>query len=107
LTEGDDTLGGYTAVHGRPPAFEGADGRAYTASVLSDDDPGPDGRYGAALLFLRWSAANAPEVHLETGYLTFGATPAEAEAAVGRLTLLEVKRTLDRLLAARAAEGDG
>ena len=32
--DGDDTtLGGYLAVHGRPPAFEGPDGHPYTVSV--------------------------------------------------------------------------
>ena len=42
----DDTLAGYHAVHGRAPAFEGVDGRAYSVGVFSDDDPAPDGRYG-------------------------------------------------------------
>lgn len=97
----DGTLAGYVAVHGRPPAFEGADGRGYTVGVFSDDDPGPDGRYGAALLFIRWSAANEPDGHLESGYLAMAADPAEAEAEVGWLTLAEIKVKLDALIVAR------
>lgn len=97
----DDTLSGYQAVHGRAPAFEGSDGRAYSVGVFSDDDPAPDGRYGAALLFLRWSDTQQPEGHLESEYLAFSADPNEAEASVGRMSLLEVKAVLDRLIAAQ------
>jgi hypothetical protein len=102
---GDDTLAGYVAMHGRPPAFEGADGSSYSVGVFSDDDPHPDGRYGAALLFLRWSANAEPEGHLESDYLAYDQDAATAEAAVGRLTLLDVKRTLDALIARRNAGG--
>ena len=100
MTAPDDTLAGYVAVHGRPPGFEGSDGRPYSVAAFSDDDAGPDGRYGAALIFIRWSPANAPEGHLESGYLAFSNNPAAAEAEVGRLTLSEVKRILDALIAA-------
>ncbi len=101
MTEEDGTLRGYEAVHGRPPAFEGSDGHAYSAGVFSEDDPGPDGRYGAALIFVRWSPSNEPEGHLETAYLAHDADPARAEAAVGGLTLADVKHHLDRLIAER------
>ncbi|MEK7668831.1 MAG: hypothetical protein AAB409_09300 [Gemmatimonadota bacterium] len=97
----DETLRGYEAVHGRPPAFEGSDGRAYSAGVFSEDDPGPDGRYGAALIFVRWSAENEPDGHLESGVLAYDADPAQAQRAVGRITLQEVKLHLDELIAAR------
>lgn len=95
----DDTLAGYVAVHGRAPAFEGVDGRAYSVGVFSDDDPAPDGTYGAALLFVRWSPAQEPEGHLESAYLARSTDPADAEAAVGRLSLHQIKATLDALLA--------
>jgi hypothetical protein len=94
----DDTLAGYVAVHGRAPAIEGADGRAYSVGVFSDDDPAADGTYGAALLFVRWSPSQEPEGHLESGYLARAADPAAAEAAVGRMSLHEIKATLDALL---------
>lgn len=99
MTGDDNTLAGYLSVHGRPPAFGGSDGRSYTVGIVSDDDPGPDGRFGAALLFVRWSEHQAPDGHLETGYLTFGETPSRAEEQLGRMTLREVKAALDSLLA--------
>ena len=98
-----DTLAGHQAVHGRPPAFEGSDDRAYSAGVFSDDDPGPDGRYGAALLFIRWSPAQEPDGHLESDYLARANDAGAAEAQVGQMRLSEVKQALDRLIAARDA----
>lgn len=95
----DSTLRGYEAVHGRPAAFEGCDGQAYTAGVFSDEVPGPDGRYGAALIFVRWSSAHEPVGHLETECLAFDHDPARAEAAVGDLALIDVKGHLDRMIA--------
>ena len=99
----DETLSGYQAVHGRAPAFEGTDGRAYSVGVFSDDDPGADGRFGASLLFIRWSPDQQPDGHLETEYLAFAKDPLEAEAQVAGLTLREIKAHLDRLIAGKAA----
>jgi hypothetical protein len=97
----DDTLGGYRRVHQRAPAFGGPDGLAYTVATFVDEVPDGLGRFGAALLFLRWSTgADRPAGHLETDYLAFGPTPEEAEAPVLSLTLAEVKAHLDRCVAA-------
>jgi hypothetical protein len=93
----DATLGGYQQVHGRPPAFGAADGQAYSVDTFADDAAG-DGRYGAALLFVRWGESS-PVGHLETDYLAFGSTPAEALAPVLALTLEEVKAHLDNCVA--------
>ncbi len=98
----EETLAGYHSVHGRAPAFEGSDGHPYSVGVFSDDDPAPDGSYGAALLFIRWSKENQPDGHLETDYLARSADAADAEAALGRLTLTEVKAHLERLITRRA-----
>jgi hypothetical protein len=106
VTVDEATLRGYEAVHGRPPGFAGSDGRSYSVGVFSADDPGPDGRFGAALIFVRWSAANEPDGHLETAFLAYDADPARAEQAVGRLTLEQVKTHLDRLIAARRRAED-
>jgi len=93
----DDTLGSYLRVHERAPAFGSPDGQAYTVATFVDDTPDADGRYGAALLFLRWSAgADRPSGHLETDYLAFGHTPDEALAPVLLLSLAAVKAHLDR-----------
>lgn len=95
----DDTLGGYQRVHQRAPAFGGPDGLAYTVATFVDDTPDTDGRYGAALLFLRWSTGgDRPSGHLETDYLAFGQTPDEALAPVLVLSLAAVKAHLDRCL---------
>ena len=95
----DTTLGGYQQVHGRPPAFGAADGQAYSVDTFADDDAGVGGgRYGAALLFVRWGESS-PVGHLETGYLAFGSTPDEALAPVLALTLEEVKAHLDQCVA--------
>lgn len=97
----DNTLAGYVVVHGRPPAFEGSDGRSYSVGVFSDDDPDAAGAYGASLLFIRWSMDNEPDGHLESDYLARAKDPAAAEAEVGGMTLAEVKSALDTLIAAR------
>jgi len=95
----DTTLGGYQEVHGRPPAFGAADGQAYSVDTFTDDATGDGGgRYGAALLFVRWGESS-PMGHLETDYLAFGSTPAEALAPVLALTLEQVKAHLDNLVA--------
>jgi hypothetical protein len=96
----DSTLGGYLEVHGRPPTFEGADGRAYSAEEFVDAQPGEDGRFGAALLFVCWSeSGERPVGHVETPYLVHGNTVEEAKAGVRRLTLHELKEQLDRAVA--------
>ncbi len=95
----DATLGGYLDVHGRPPAFEGADGAAYSAAVYVDGVPDATGRYGGAVLFVRWSeSGEQPVGHLETPYLVHGATPGDAEAKVRALSLHQVKAHLDRVI---------
>jgi hypothetical protein len=87
-------------VHERAPAFGGADGQAYSVATFVDDAPDASGRYGAALLFVRWAeAGDRPVGHLETPYLAWGATPAAALAPVLALTLRDVKEHLDRCVA--------
>jgi hypothetical protein len=103
MTPLEMTLAGYQEANARPPAFEGSDGRAYSVGVFSDDDHGADGRYGASLLFIRWSATQEPDGHLESDYLAHAAQPADAEAQVGAMTLFEVKTALDGLIARRDA----
>jgi hypothetical protein len=104
----DATLGGYERVHQRPPAFGGSDGQAYTVATLVDDDPDAQGRYGAALMFVRWSSGGERAVgHLETDYLAFGPSPDAAVAPLLALPLAAVKAHLDRCIAqasARAGE---
>jgi hypothetical protein len=86
-------------VHERAPAFGGKDGRAYSVATFVDDAPDARGLYGAALLFVRWSeAGDRPVGHLETDYLGWGSTPAEALSPVLELTLQHIKLHLDRCI---------
>ncbi len=86
-------------MHERPPAFAGSDGQSYSVGAFVDDAPDARGRYGAALLFVRWSAAgDRPVGHLESDYLYWGGTPAEALAPLLALSLAEVKQHLDRCI---------
>jgi len=95
----DSTLGGYLEVHARPPAFEGSDGAAYSAAVYVDDTADEGGRYGGAVLFVRWSeGGDRPVGHLESAFLVFGDTPEEAATAVRALSLHEVKAELDKAI---------
>jgi hypothetical protein len=103
----DATLAGYLAKHRRPPAFSGPDGAAYSVDVLVDDAPDATGRFGAGLLFVRWSAdGTAPNGHVESAYLAFGPTPDEAKRALQSLTLHDVKAELDRAVAAQTERPD-
>jgi hypothetical protein len=105
FSKGDpNTLGGYTAVHDRPAAFEGSDGFSYSVEILADEDPtapggGPD-RWGAYLFFVKWAriGASAPEGHVESDVLARGATEEEARSRVGALKLADVKLVLDALI---------
>lgn len=102
----DATLGGYEQTHGRPPAFRGIDGLAYTAATFVEAAPDAAGRYGAALLFVRWSAdGERVDGHVETDYVAFGHTPAEAVAPLLALTLHQVKSHLDALTRSPPAAG--
>lgn len=94
-----NTIGGYMAVHDRPAAFEGPDGFSYSVELLTEPAP-PGARWGAFFLFVKWAriGAQAPEGHLETDYVAFGATESDARGAAGALHLLEVRAMLDLLV---------
>jgi hypothetical protein len=98
---GDErTLGGYMAVHARPAAFEGADGMSYSVEILADETGDPTRPWGGYLLFLRWRriGESGVEGHLESDFLRHGATDVAARAAVGAMSLHEVKAVLDALV---------
>jgi hypothetical protein len=100
-TRGDaNTLGGYTAVHNRPAAFDGADGFSYSAEIMVDHTGDAAAGFAAYLLFVRWAriGAQSPEGHVETDYLTSGPTPQAARAALGAWKLSAVKAALDALI---------
>jgi len=98
------TLAGYMAKHERAAAFTGSDGQAYSCAVYVDDEPDSTGKYGAALLFIRWSPdGSAPVGHVETDCLAWATTRAEAERRVGILSLYDVKAALDQAIERQVA----
>lgn len=101
------TLGGYMAAHERAAAFAGSDGQPYSVALFVDDDPDERGRFGGALLFVRWNpGGDAPAGHHESEYLVWGATPDDATVRLGALSLYDVKAILDDLIA-RGREEEG
>jgi hypothetical protein len=99
------TLGGYMAKHERAAAFGGSDGQAYSVAIYVDEEPDPRGLYGAALLFVRWSAGGErPVGHVETDTLVWGRTEAEAAGRLEALSLYDVKAALDDAIARAPAE---
>ena len=85
------TLGGYMQKHERAAAFGGSDGQAYSVAIYVDEEPDPRGRYGAALLFVRWSeSGDRPVGHVESETLVWGRTPDEAESRLESLYLYVV-----------------
>ena len=94
------TLGGYMAKHERAAAFGGSDGQAYSVAIYLDEEPDARGRYGASLLFVRWSPqGDRPVGHVETEALAWGKTPTEAEERIKALSLYDVKAALDAAIA--------
>src|SRR3982751_3716244 len=112
-SKGDEsTLGGYMGVHARPAAFEGLDGMPYSVDVLVEETGERAAPYAAYLLFMRWRRIGEPGVegHLESDYLSRGATEGEARAGLERMPLAEVKSVLDALIRDRGwgrAAGEG
>lgn len=104
FSKGDpNTLGGYVAVHERPAAFEGSDGFSYSVEILTDTEPERSARdaYGAYLFFVKWAriGSSSPEGHLESEVLARGPTEQDARERLGAMSLNEVKRVLDELIA--------
>ncbi|MEO7042769.1 MAG: hypothetical protein ABI035_10950 [Gemmatimonadaceae bacterium] len=94
-----NTIGGYRAVHARPAAFEGKDGASYSVELVADEVQDQRGRFGAYILFIRWRTGDPVAAgHLETDYIAFGESDADALAALGGTLLNDVKRTLDELI---------
>lgn len=96
-----NTVGGYRAVHGRPAAFEGVDGRSYSVDLAVDETGDPARPFGGYFVYVRWSAGEHPalEGHVESPFLTFGATEAEAMSSLAALPLSAARAALERRLA--------
>jgi hypothetical protein len=90
------TLGGYMEKHDRAAAFGGNDGHPYSVGIFVEEEPDELGRYGASLLFVRWSrAGDRPVGHVESQVLAWGRTPEDAEDRIKVISLYDVKAALD------------
>jgi hypothetical protein len=99
------TLGGYMEKHERAAAFGGSDGQAYSVAIYVEDDPDDRDRFGAALLFVRWSpAGDRPVGHVETETLAWGRTREEAADRLRSLSLYDVKAALDEAISRTPSE---
>ena len=71
------------AKHGRAAAFTGQDGLPYSVGIFVEEQADERGRYGASLLFVRWSpAGDRPVGHVETEVLAWGRSSIEAEERI-------------------------
>lgn len=99
------TLGGYMEKHDRAAAFGGSDGQAYSVAIFVEDEPDERHRFGAALLFVRWSpGGDRPVGHVETDILAWGPTREEAGSRLRSLSLYDVKAALDEAIARAPSE---
>jgi hypothetical protein len=100
-----NTVGGYTAVHARPPAFEGKDGASYSVEVMTDETGDQSKPWAGYLLFVKWRQGDpVASGHLETGYLRFANTESQARAAAGDMTLNEALAELNALIGVKSQE---
>lgn len=100
-SKGDaNTVGGYTAVHARPPAFEGKDGASYSVEIMTDETGDPSQPWAGYLLFVRYAQGDpVASGHVETAYLRYAVTEEDARAAVGAMPLNDALAELNDLIA--------
>lgn len=104
-SKGDaNTVGGYAAVHSRPPAFEGKDGASYSAEIMTDTTGEAARPWAAYLFFVRYGHGDpVASGHVETDYLRFSDTEAGARALVGAMQLNDALAELNKAIAAKSS----
>lgn len=103
-SKGDaNTVGGYAAVHARPPAFEGRDGTSYSVEIMTDATGDPARPWAGYLFFVRWRQGDpVASGHVETDYLRYGASEEEARNEVGAMQLNDALGELDRAIGSQS-----
>lgn len=106
-SKGDaNTVGGYIAVHARPPAFEGKDGTSYSVEIMTDATGDTANPHGGYLLFVRWGTGDPVATgHVETDFLVFGSSDEEARKKMGAMLLNDAVAELNRSIDKRDAPG--
>ncbi len=105
-SKGDaNTVGGYTAVHARPPAFEGKDGASYSVEVMTDETGDKTNPWGGYLLFVKWQTGDpVASGHLETPFLHFAPTMEEARDRTAAMKLSDAVNELNSLISSNSQE---
>ncbi len=104
--EDDRTLGGYLAVHTRPPAFEACDGFPYTVSIETERSPDLKAPVAGYLVFPRWAGTGLGIVgHVETPLLWRGPSREAVVEQAEALGLHEVQRLLNEAVVSSTAGG--
>lgn len=97
-----NTVGGYAAVHSRPPAFEGKDGASYSVEIMTDETGDMANPWAGYLLFVRYRHGDPIAAgHVETGYLRLAQTEEAARAEVGAMLLNDALAELNSVLVSR------
>ena len=105
-SEDDRTLGGYFAVHTRPPAFEACDGQPYTVSVETERSGDLKAPVAGYLVFPRWAQTGLGIVgHVESPLLWKGPTRDAVMELAGAVMLHEVQRLLNEAVIRKAGGG--
>lgn len=104
----DRTLGGYTRVHKRPPAFEGCDGHPYTVSLETERTADLKAPVAGFLVFPRWARSGVGVIgHVESPLLWRGATAGAVEEAAGGTPLVRVQQILNEAIVAALSPEHG
>jgi hypothetical protein len=105
-SKGDaNTVGGYTAVHARPPAFEGKDGASYSVEIMTDETDDPSRPWAGYLFFVRYRQGDpVASGHIETGYLRFADSEEAVRTLVGAMQLNDAVAELNKAIASKSSD---
>ena len=105
-TKGDaNTVGGYTAVHARPPAFEGKDGASYSVEIMTDETGDPAKPWAAYLFFVRYRQGDpVASGHVETEYLWHAESEQAARSLAGAMQLNDALAELNKAISFQSAD---
>ena len=95
----DLSLGGYFAMHSRPPGYEGTDGHPYTVSMEIQHTGNLRAPFSGYLVFPRWAQSGVGIVgHVETETLVEARTTEEADEHLKALSLHHVQHLLEQAI---------
>ena len=105
-SKGDaNTVGGYTAVHARPPAFEGKDGASYSVEIMTDETGDPSRPWAGYLFFVRYRQGDpVASGHIETEYLRFAGSEEAVRTLVGAMPLNDAVAELNKAIGSKSSD---